>query len=91
MKSVSRLRDTKKLMKQIWDESNECQISDRVHMAKIQILQRLCVDGLFPYLNRPLSSAAHGRNINMQNIHVCFYMRRWDGRLVCESNAACII
>ena len=76
MKSVSRLRDTKKLMKQIWDESNECRISDRVHMSEIQILQRLCMDGLFPYLNRPLSSAATKGKINMQNIHVCFYMRR---------------
>ncbi len=75
-KSVSRLRDTKKLMRQIWEESNEYRISDRVHMAEIQVLQRLGADGVFPYLNREAPATAAARGNFIQNIHLCFYMRR---------------
>jgi hypothetical protein len=47
-------------------------------MTEIQILQRLKNDGVFPYLDRNTSAAAtkNGKR-GMQNIHLCFFMRRW--------------
>lgn len=94
-KSIRRIKDTKRIMKEIWEASKDYRISDRVHMTEVQILQRLHADGVFPYVDRarerhrdrggffslqlPTASGSSGSTasgIDMQNAHVCFYMRR---------------
>lgn len=89
-KSVKRIKDTKRIMKEIWEASKDYRISDRVHMVEVQVLQRLKADGVFPYVDVPSSSSRgslrfrHGApssggsdtEMALQNIHVCFYMRR---------------
>lgn len=86
VKSVRRMKDTKSLMKELWEQSQEFRVSDRVHMVEIQILQRLKRDGIFPYLDRSpdapsvpprLARRPTGRMGFVQNMHLCFYMRRY--------------
>lgn len=90
LKSVRRVKYAKQLMKDVWDQSKEFRISDRVHMTEMQVLDRLATDGIFPYLNRSDPSAwygsarQHGQAGNggddgdmvLENMHACFYMRR---------------
>lgn len=64
-------------MKEIWEESKEYRISDRIHMVEIEILQRLKNDGVFPYMDRPAPRQQKPGVQPMQNMHVCFFMRRW--------------
>lgn len=80
VKSVRRIKETKRLMKEIWEESKSYRISDRVHMTEIQVLQRLKNDGVFPWLDRnPRDSrfASNGGGMRMENLHLCFFMRRY--------------
>ena len=61
-------------------------------MAEVQVLQRLCSEGIFPYMNRPPPSGTavrQGADGYMQNMHVCFYMRRWVGILLCVCVLCC--
>lgn len=87
VKSVRRMRDTKSLMKELWEQSQEFRVSDRVHMVEIQVLQRLKRDGIFPFMDRLPDSQVLGprpRDGFMQNIHLCFYMRRLVRSLSCR-------
>lgn len=59
-------------MKEIWEEAKTYRISDKVHMLEIQILQRLRGDGVFPWLDNNKEIV----DKKIQNMHVCFYMRR---------------
>ena len=76
VRSVQRVKETKRLMKEIWEQSKNYRISDRVHMTEIEILQRLRNDGVFPWLDGGQRAAAP--NVSLQNLHICFFMRRYD-------------
>ncbi len=71
-KSIQSVRDIKRHMKEIWEESKSYRISDRVHMTEVQILQRLKMDGVFEWLDAELD----GGKSKAQNLHICFFMRR---------------
>ena len=71
-------------MKEIWEQSKEYRVSDRVHMTEVQILQRLRSDGIFPWIDcyddrrgAATAGALPAAATRMQNIHVCFFMRRY--------------
>ena len=120
IKSIRRVKETKRLMKEIWEQvglsvqgrldvyilwlqlfsvliicnmwqSKDYRISDRVHMTEIQILQRLKNDGVFPYLDRNTSSStAKNGKMGMQNIHLCFFMRRQVTHLGMQNIHLCL-
>lgn len=73
LKSIKAVKDVKRHMKEIWEESKTYRISDRVHMTEIQILQRLKADGVFEWLDSESALQEKG----MQNLHMCFFMRRY--------------
>lgn len=70
--STRRMKDIKRVMKEIWEESKSYRVSDAVHMTEKQILARLHRDGLLPlygdaqFLNRK----------GMDQLHFCFLFRR---------------
>jgi hypothetical protein len=84
IRSIRGVKASKQVMKEIWEASKDYRISDRIHMTEVQVLQRLKVDGVFPWIDRaPAPHAAasgsggrEGARDEMQNSHVCFYMRR---------------
>lgn len=75
IKSVRRVKETKRLMKEIWEQSKDYRISDRVHMTEVEILQRLQADGVFPWLDRRRDHTAAGSR-PLENLHICLFMRR---------------
>ena len=72
------VQDAKKHMKDVWEHSKTFRISDKIHMTEVQILHRLRNDGMFQWLDNNKGMVSKG----IQNLHVCFYMRRW-GLLMC--------
>jgi hypothetical protein len=72
IKSIRDVKDAKRHMKQIWEESKSYRVSDRVHMTEVQILQRLKADGVFRWIDDPDMCLKDGP----QHLHLCFYMRR---------------
>ena len=87
------VRQVKMAMKEIWEQSRLFRIADAVHMAEIYILQRLCSDGVFPWLQLVEQDYYHllqqeQRETNkkpvarFQQMHACFYMRRYVDSLV---------
>jgi hypothetical protein len=80
-RSVKRIKDTKRIMKEIWEASKDYRVSDRVHMVEMQVLQRLKADGVFPYVNAvdgvdTLGLNPQGDRKRVSNTQACFYMRR---------------
>jgi hypothetical protein len=80
IKSIKNVRDVKRYMKEIWEESKSYRISDQVHMTEIQVLQRLKADRVFEWLDcsgsdRGKADEADGKPAP-ENLHMCFYMRR---------------
>ncbi len=64
-------------MKEIWEQSKSFRISDKVHMTEVQILQRLKADGVCRWVdNVALMSGEENKNFRIENLHICFYMRR---------------
>jgi hypothetical protein len=77
IKSIKSVRDIKRYMKEIWEESKMYRISDRVHMVEVQILQRLKADGVFQWFDSEGQGPTTGGTApRAQNLHVCFFMRR---------------
>jgi hypothetical protein len=99
IKSIKSVRDIKRYMKEIWEESKMYRISDRVHMVEVQLLQRLRADGVFEWFDNEgllaSSSSSKGDKSRAQNLHVCFFMRRFacctDARMcVCVFMCVCV-
>ena len=62
-------------------QSKNYRISDRVHMTEIEIMQLMKRDGVFPWIDRGSMASTYSRppkpdSIPIQNVHVCFFMRR---------------
>jgi hypothetical protein len=92
LRSVNRVKNVKRYMKEIWEQSKSFRVSDRVHMTEVQILQRLRNDGVFRWIDSSDELRVGGVH-KPENLHVCFYMRRW-GVCVCVRvwmNALCTI
>ena len=68
--ATRRVKDIKRVMKDIWEESKSYRISDHVHMTEKQLLSRLRSDGVLPaYDEASLASK------KMDPLHVCFLFR----------------
>ena len=67
-------QDIKRVMKEIWEESKSYRISDTVRMTEMQVLARLCRDGLLPQFQD--TEFLLGKN--MDPLHICFLFRRHE-------------
>ncbi len=77
LKSVDRVKNVKRYMKEIWEQSKSFRVSDRVHMTEVQILQRLRNDGVFQWVDNEELQSGRGGRPAVENLHACFYMRRF--------------
>jgi hypothetical protein len=72
--ATRRVKDIKRVMKEIWEESKSYRISDTVHMTEMQVLRRLCRDGVLPQFE----DADLIMQRKMDPLHVCFLFRRHE-------------
>lgn len=72
VKSTRRMKDIKRVMKDIWEESKSYRISDAVHMTEKQLLSRLHRDGLLPLYG----DARFLTQRQMDPLRFCFLFRR---------------
>ena len=72
--TTRRVKDIKRVMKEIWEESKSYRISDTVRMTEMQVLARLCRDGLLPHFQD--TEFLLGKN--MDPLHICFLFRRHE-------------
>lgn len=70
--STRRMKDIKRVMKEIWEESKSYRISDAVHMTEKQILARLHRDGLLQHYGDARLLQQRG----LDPLHICFLFRR---------------
>lgn len=66
------MKDIKRVMKEIWEESKSYRVSDVVHMTEKQILARLHRDGLLPLYGDERTVMRMG----MDPLRFCFLFRR---------------
>lgn len=72
--TTRRVKDIKRVMKEIWEESKSYRISDTVHMTEMQVLGRLCRDGVLPQFEDPDLIM----NKKLDPLHICFLFRRHE-------------
>lgn len=72
LNTTRRVKDIKRVMKEIWEESKSYRISDTVHMVEKQVLGRLCRDGVLPqYEDTDLVMKK-----KLDPLQLCFLFRR---------------